>query len=141
MTKISNEFHQRGLAIRNSLRIFETRSIQTRNIGQFFQVSIHSHPCHPQQQAARNSFSTFKQSSKQNQIISFGIQLMRRHLVAFYKVAKQRDNAPLTYKRNFKLYQLITIWPRSTSFNNIISNFPNSQTQMSQGTCTCNPCC
>ena len=27
--------------------------------------------------------------------ISFGIQLMQRHLLAFYKVAKYRDNAPL----------------------------------------------
>ena len=41
MTKISNEFYQRGLTIINFLRIFGTRSIK------IFQISIHFHPCHP----------------------------------------------------------------------------------------------
>ena len=45
--KISNEFYQRGLTIINFLRMFGTRSIKTRKTGQFFQVSIHFHPCIP----------------------------------------------------------------------------------------------
>ena len=48
MTKISSEFYQRGLTIINFLRIFgmHTCSIKTLKNGQFFQVSIHFHPCH-----------------------------------------------------------------------------------------------
>ena len=65
----------------------------------FFKVSIHFHACHPQCQATGNSFSTFKQSliTKPDHHGSFGIQLMQRHLLAFNKVAKQCDNAPLRY--------------------------------------------
>ena len=57
-------------------------------------ISIHAINSHGQQETVSVPSNSLQQ---QNYIISFGIQLMQRHLLAYYKVAKQRDDAPLKW--------------------------------------------
>ena len=38
--------------------IFAGKALKPEKLGQFFQVSIYIHPCHPKQQTTENSFNT-----------------------------------------------------------------------------------
>ena len=103
-TKISNEFYHRGLTIIIFLRIFGTRSIKNSkklaNFSNFQSISIHAHP---QRQTTGNSFSTFKQSltTKLDHQFWNSIDAKAPQVLAFYKVAKQRDNEPLIARPAF----------------------------------------
>ena len=48
--------------------------------------------------------------------ISFGIQLMRRHVLAFYRVAK-RDNAPLSKDKLYSLFESVVRGTDTTKSN------------------------
>ena len=58
--KISNEFYHGELIIRFFWRFLKTQHQNLKKMAQFFQVSIHFHHGHPQQQMTGNSFSAVK---------------------------------------------------------------------------------
>ena len=60
MRKISNEFCQGELSITIDFVIFVDMASKREKLAQFFQVSIHFHPCHHQQQTTGNSFSAVR---------------------------------------------------------------------------------
>ena len=87
---ISDQFYQRGLTIINFLRFFVTRTIKTwKNWPSF--STFNQFPSMPSVATGDRKQFQYLQivfNNKTRSFISFRIQLMRRHLLAFYKVAK-----------------------------------------------------
>ena len=89
---------------------WNTSQQNLKKLAHFFKnqsISIHAINSHGQQETVSVPSNSLQQ---QNYIISFGIQLMQRHLLAFYKVVEQRDNAPLnTFKTHYCMLNILLL--------------------------------